>query len=347
MLRSMYSGISGLKVQQSKLDVVGNNIANANTTAFKSQSVRFQDMLSQNMQNATSPSVNLGGTNPRQVGLGVQVSGIYTNFTTGNMQTTGRNLDAAIDGPGFFIVGKGPLPKGQDGGIPTTGQILGASDMDVSFTRDGSFILDKEGNLLNGDGLRIMGYSLTGTTKATGNAGVSITYDDQGKATMGFVNADAEDLKATSDELVPLRIPDSIPTKDKAGKDIEAKVKSFTINKDGIITASLSDGTSAALGQIAMASFKNENGLEKVGKNLYASSANSGDAVVRSPKGTDPANDNSKGYGDMVQSMIEMSNVDLAEQFTEMIVANRAFQACGKMITTGDEILQELVNLKR
>lgn len=102
MLRSMYSGISGLKAQQTKLDIVGNNIANANTTAFKSQSIRFQDMLSQNMSSATGPSANLGGTNPRQVGLGVQVAGIFTKFTTGNMQTTGRNLDMAVDGPGFL-----------------------------------------------------------------------------------------------------------------------------------------------------------------------------------------------------------------------------------------------------
>ncbi len=96
-----------------------------------------------------------------------------------------------------------------------------------------------------------------------------------------------------------------------------------------------------------MASFKNEGGLEKMGKNLYKNSANSGEAIIRTPRGTAEENRNDKGYGDMLNGMIEMSNVDLAEEFTEMIVANRAFQACGKMITTGDEILQELVNLKR
>ncbi len=110
----------------------------------------------------------------------------------------------------------------------------------------------------------------------------------------------------------------------------------------------MADGTTAALGQIAMASFKNEGGLEKQGKNLYKNSANSGEAVIRTPRGTDEKDQNDKGgYGAMRNGMIEMSNVDLAEEFTEMIVANRAFQACGKMITTGDEILQELVNLKR
>lgn len=358
MLRSMYSGISGLKAQQTRLDIVGNNIANANTTAFKSQSIRFQDMLSQNMSSATGPSANLGGTNPRQVGLGVQVAGIYTRFTTGNMQTTGRNLDMAIDGPGFFIVGKGSLPTSANGGIPTGGQVLGSSDMNVSFTRDGSFILDKEGNLLTSDGLRIMGYSMSGTNKKTSEEGTggqagekatSIVYGEGGKATINFV--DVDDLGAASGNLVPLKIPDEIMTKgkDEQGQpvDIAVRVQSFSIDKDGVIVASLADGTSAALGQIAMASFKNEGGLEKAGKNLYTSSANSGDAVIRTPRGTDKDKQNDKGYGDMLNGMIEMSNVDLAEEFTEMIVANRAFQACGKMITTGDEILQELVNLKR
>ncbi|MFV3011463.1 flagellar hook-basal body complex protein [Clostridium botulinum] len=344
MLRSMYSGISGLKAQQTKLDIVGNNIANANTTAFKSQSIRFQDMLSQNMSSATGPSANLGGTNPRQVGLGVQVAGIFTKFTTGNMQTTGRNLDMAVDGPGFFIVGKGDITS-QTGIITETtddkvaGSIDGdTSTMDVSFTRDGSFTLDEEGNLLTSDGLRIMGYAMNDGTNT------SLVYEN-GKVTMKFVDADSKGLKAADDgkKLIPLRIPDEIEIED--GKKV--RVQSFSIDKDGLLVASLVNGKSAALGQVAMASFKNEGGLEKMGKNLYKNSANSGEAIIRTPRGTAEDKQNDKGYGDMLNGMIEMSNVDLAEEFTEMIVANRAFQACGKMITTGDEILQELVNLKR
>ena len=334
MLRSMYSGISGLKAQQTRLDIVGNNIANANTTAFKSQSIRFQDMLSQNMSSATGPSANLGGTNPRQVGLGVQVAGIFTKFTTGNMQTTGRNLDMAIDGPGFFIVGKGKFSDTTT--ISTSGDDEGAINggtMEVSFTKDGSFNLDEDGSLITSDGLRIMGYAIDSA---------AITKDaTTGKIKVGFKNAD-EDPKADATKLVPLAIPDEI---EKGSEKV--RVQSFTIDKDGLIVASLVDGTSAALGQIAMASFKNEGGLEKMGKNLYRNSANSGEAIIRSGRGTDADKDNSKGYGDMLNGMIEMSNVDLAEEFTEMIVANRAFPACGKMITTGDEILQELVNLKR
>ncbi|APH22160.1 TPA: flagellar hook-basal body complex protein [Clostridium botulinum] len=345
MLRSMYSGISGLKAQQTKLDIVGNNIANANTTAFKSQSIRFQDMLSQNMSSATGPSANLGGTNPRQVGLGVQVAGIFTKFTTGNMQTTGRNLDMAVDGPGFFIVGKGDITSQtsiitESTGDAQAGSIDGKnSTMDISFTRDGSFTLDDEGNLLTSDGFRIMGYAMADGTST------SLVYDaGTGEAKMAFVDADSKALKAADDskKLIPLRIPDEI---DVDGKKV--RVQSFSIDKDGLLVASLVNGKSAALGQVAMASFKNEGGLEKMGKNLYKNSANSGEAIIRTPRGTAEENRNDKGYGDMLNGMIEMSNVDLAEEFTEMIVANRAFQACGKMITTGDEILQELVNLKR
>ncbi|MDU6876837.1 flagellar hook-basal body complex protein [Clostridium tepidum] len=344
MLRSMYSGISGLKAQQTKLDIVGNNIANANTTAFKAQSVRFQDMLSQNMSSASAPSANLGGTNPRQVGLGVQVAGIYTKFTTGNMQTTGRNLDMAIDGPGYFIVGKGDITSTTSIITETTedkvaGSIDGnSSTMDVYFTRDGSFTLDKEGNLLTSDGFRVMGYAMSDESNT------SLVYAD-GKATMNFVDADSKELKAADEgeNLIPLRIPDEIEI--EGGKKV--RVQSFSIDKDGVLVASLVNGKSAALGQVAMASFKNEGGLEKMGKNLYKNSSNSGDAIIRTPRGTDEDKQNDKGYGDMLNGMIEMSNVDLAEEFTEMIVANRAFQACGKMITTGDEILQELVNLKR
>jgi flagellar hook protein FlgE len=125
------------------------------------------------------------------------------------------------------------------------------------------------------------------------------------------------------------------------------RVKTFSIELDGVIKAVLDDGSVALIGQVAMASFKNPAGLTKLGKNLYSESANSGEAVIRSGLGSAAADDNSRGYGDMLQGMLEMSNVDLGEQFTEMIVTSRAFQANSKTITTGDEILQDILNLKR
>ncbi|WP_097025845.1 flagellar hook-basal body complex protein [Clostridium peptidivorans] len=335
MIRAMYSGISGLRANQTKLDVIGNNIANVGTTAFKNQRIRFQDMLSQNVRQATGPGRNLGGTNASQVGLGVQVAGIDTTMTPGNMQTTGGTLDTAIDGDGFFVVGKGPTDAKivikKDDMTADTG-----TTMETMFTRDGSFTLDYNSNLVNSDGLRIMGYATTADGKT------SISYGSDGKRTMEFVDSESEDLKADEQQLVPLAIPDEI---EDGGEKL--KVKSFSIDKNGVIKAVLSNNKVTALGQIAMASFKNTEGMTKLGKNLWQNSANSGEAIFRNGVGTDATTPNDSGYGDMLQGMLEMSNVDLAEQFSEMIVASRAFQANGKIITTSDEILQELVNLKR
>ncbi|MDW8799655.1 flagellar hook-basal body complex protein [Clostridium sp. A1-XYC3] len=348
MLPSMYSGISGLKANQKKLDVIGNNIANSSTTAYKSQRVRFQDMVSQNVAQATQASTNLGGTNPRQVGLGVQIAGIDTTTSTGNMQPTSRNLDAAIDGPGYFVVGSGPVPEGDSTatGLGTIEQPtpeehkMSPNGINVNFTRDGSFTLDTQGSLLTSDGLRVYGYA---------NDNVVIDYTE-GKAdpkvpfTVTFTpNANkGADTTINSQALVPLVIPDSISD----GTD-NYRIQSFSIGKEGLITATLSSGATAVLGQIAMTSFKNDAGLSKLGKNLYETSANSGEPILKSAFGVASTEDNSSGYGEMLQGMLEMSNVDLAEQFTDMIVASRAFQANGKIITTGDEILQDLVNLKR
>ncbi|MEG0296325.1 MAG: flagellar hook-basal body complex protein [Clostridium sp.] len=180
MLRSMYSGISGMKVNQIKLDVIGNNISNVGTTSYKSQRARFSEMLSQNVSDAMAPSNNQGGVNASQVGLGVQLASIDTIMTQGMMQPTGRALDVAIDGDGFFMVSKGPAVFGNElevnhrpGTHTLTSQSLANSGSELMYTRDGSFVLDKEGNLLTGDGYRVMGYSLTNddsSMQATGQA---------------------------------------------------------------------------------------------------------------------------------------------------------------------------------
>lgn len=180
MLRSMYSGISGMKVNQTKLDVIGNNISNVGTTSFKSSRARFSDMLSQNVSDAMAPSNNQGGVNASQVGLGVQLASIDSVMTQGMMQPTGRQLDVAIDGDGFFMVSKGPSiydgtleVNHRAGAHNITAQSLSNSGSEIMYSRDGSFILDEQGNLLTGDGFRVMGYSLTNddsSQDATGQA---------------------------------------------------------------------------------------------------------------------------------------------------------------------------------
>ena len=151
--------------------------------------------------------------------------------------------------------------------------------------------------------------------------------------------------KAIDDKLVSLKIPDKV-TKVTAQGETEVAVKSFNISADGLITGVLETGEITALGQIAMSSFKNEVGLTDIGNNMYEPSGSSGAAIISSGKNS-TAGRNSSGYGDILQGYLEMSGVDMAEQFTDMIVATKAFQAAGKTITTGDEILSEIINLKR
>jgi flagellar hook protein FlgE len=363
----MYSGISGMKVNQVKLDVIGNNIANVGTTAFKSSRTRFQDMLSQNVTSAMAPSLNQGGVNPSKVGLGVKLAGIDSIMSQGFMQPTSRNLDVAVDGEGYFMVSKGPtvfeeglITIEEDNSLGTT------EKSDVFFTRDGSFTLDSEGNLLTSDGYRVLGYSVSGMgmPDEEGNADVSessIRADETDPNLNGlvyFVDADSVDGTGASNLIVnndlrTLRIPDKVIV--EGTENVEKRIVSFSIEKNGVIKAVLEGGKVSVLGQIAMSSFKNPGGLEKLGSNLYRNSPNSGDPVVRTGVGVGTVagedgtvgTDNSRGYGDMLQGMLEMSNVDLAEQFTDMIVTTRAFQAAGKMINSGDEILQDIINLKR
>lgn len=354
MLNAMYSGISGLNANQKKLDVIGNNIANSGTTSFKGSRVTFQDSMRQSMSRATGSSLNIGGTNPKQIGMGVQLQSIDVNMGQGNLQPTGRPLDVAIDQAGYFIVSKGPL----DGSIALNNQTINGGNMENYFTRDGAFKLTSEGYLVTPNGYRVMGYAIEGKGKLkegdtdAGASGNSIKHED-GKTTVNFVDADkafnAVGVKEGKEELIPLVIPEEITIKEGDGTNpaVTLRVQSYSIEKDGVLKATLSDGSVTVIGQLAMASFNNPGGLDAIGQNMYTPTSNSGEALVRSGKGTEAAKDNSKAYGDMIQGCLEMSNVDLAEQFTDMIVASRSFQACSKVITTGDEILQELVNLKR
>jgi flagellar hook protein FlgE len=302
MIRSLFSGVCGMKVNQTKMDVIGNNIANVNTTAFKAGRVTFKDMLSQTSQTASSPTddtstpvVGRGGTNPKQVGLGVTVAGIDTNMTQGGLQPTSRATDVAIEGNGFFVISDG---------------------IETRYTRDGSFTLDKNGNLITSDGYHVKGAI---------DANVSTTPYVPGTAAL------TPDLSTNPapDTLMNIKIP-----LDSNG----VKLTSFGITNDGSINAVYGDVT-VKVGQIALANFQNSAGLSKLGGNTYSKSLNSGDPVVGRAAAA--------GYGNIQQGMLEMSNVDLASEFTDMIVTSRAYQANSKTITTSDEMLQELINLKR
>ncbi|PAE26746.1 flagellar basal body rod protein FlgG [Bacillus sp. 7894-2] len=268
MLRSMYSGISGMKNFQTKLDVIGNNIANVNTFGYKKGRVNFKDMVSQTISGATGSGDNSGGINPKQVGLGSQLSSIDTIDTQGSLQTTGRVLDIGIQGDGYLMVQRGN---------------------NTYYTRAGNLYLDDDANLVTASGDKVKGADGSAIQLNGGNATV---------------------------------------------------IKSLSISNDGTINFLIDwDDTLKTAGPIGIARFNNNGGLEKIGDNLYKDTVNSGDPVPLTP-GED-------GAGVLVSGTLEMSNVDLSEEFTEMITAQRGFQANTRIITTSDEILQELVNLKR
>lgn len=342
MLRSLYSGISGMKVNQTKLDVIGNNLANVSTTAFKGSRVNFSTTISQTLGSASAASDSLGGVNGKQIGLGAQISSIDKIMSQGSMQSTSRSLDVAVDGSGYFMVATGPALTGgntdaitiKDNGVENM-----PANNSLAYTRDGSFVLDNEGNLLTSKGYRVLGFAMK-TNDNNNNNGDNIRPD----GTVLYVESNNQ-TEAIDDKLVSLKIPDKVTKIDKAGKETQVAVKSFNISSDGLITGVLETGEITALGQIAMSSFKNEVGLTEVGNNMYEPSGSSGAAIISSGKNS--ANRNSSGYGDILQGYLEMSGVDMAEQFTDMIVATKAFQAAGKTITTGDEILSEIINLKR
>src|SRR5574344_1260594 len=149
MMRSLFSGVSGLKSHQTRMDTIGNNIANVNTTGFKSSRTTFADTLSQTLTGASAPSDNLGGTNPKQIGLGTGVASIDTIFTDGSPQSTGKNTDLCLSGNGLFVVKQG-------------GQTY--------YTRNGAFAFDAEGNyVLPGSGLYVQGWTATDGSLNTSN----------------------------------------------------------------------------------------------------------------------------------------------------------------------------------
>lgn len=333
MLRSMYSGISGLKNFQTKLDVIGNNIANVNTHGFKKGRVMFKDIISQTQASPTAPSATRGGINSKQVGLGVQLAAIDTIHSTGSMQTTGRALDLAIAGEGLFMVGDSA------GGTPPTGYT------DVVYTRAGNFYMDKDGYLVNTEGKYLVGFATAENVNedadSAGNAAINggkVPTEVELTPVGGTASVVGGDLYGTAGGTLN---PQN-PYEDKANFQpikIPTTAKEVIVSQNGVVTFTDAKGVLRYAGTVLIAKFPNAGGLDKVGSNYYRSSSNSGEPVLQF--GTQA------GIGAIQAGSLEMSNVDLSEEFTEMIIAQRGFQANTKIVTTSDEVLQELVNLKR
>ncbi|KQV63240.1 hypothetical protein ASC64_16620 [Nocardioides sp. Root122] len=282
MLRSLFSGISGLRANQTMLDVTGNNIANANTVGFKANTTVFQDTLSQVMRGATGGDAATGGTNPVQVGLGVQVAATRGNFNQGSAQTTGNTTDLMLQGDGMFVLGSGD---------------------ERVYTRAGAFSWDTNGNLVAPSGKKVQGY-------APGDTGHTTLIDVNIKNLAGVVPA----LNG-------------------------AEMTSYSIGSDGVVRGTFSDDVQREIAVVAVANFTNVAGLERVGETAFRASANSGGADLG------VAREGSRG--ELMAGTLEMSNVDLSAEFTNLILAQRGFQASSRVITTSDQVLEELVNIKR
>ncbi|MGE5632247.1 MAG: flagellar hook protein FlgE [Caulobacteraceae bacterium] len=473
MMRSMFSGVSGLRAHQLKMDVIGNNIANVNTVGYKSQRATFQEVFNQTLRGAGSPQAGKGGTNPQQVGLGISLSSIDTFHIRGAVQRTDNLTDLAINGDGFFM-----LSNSADG-------------LSRSYTRAGNFSLDDDGNLVAANGYKVLGYMVDPDTgvlksqleglkiskaemvaaKATTKAGFEGNLDNQIKkmtAAISFVENDAasdqddavalpdgskfwettstvydslggkhtlkftfvrgvaadgsltgatdsqwgvliydQDQKkyyrkdatagtmgiatsttaqtaanagdflfhldyntdgtlntagtTTNGGVVKLAIPgingsqnfpvtvdfsqitqfanESNAAITSSDGYPQGSLDTFSIGPTGEISGIFTNGMSKIIGQVALAVFKNPAGLEKTAENMYQVTPNSGDPIVGLP--------GSSGLGSINEGTLEMSNVDISNEFAEMISTQRGFQANSRIITTSDEMLQELVNLKR
>jgi flagellar hook protein FlgE len=416
MIRSMFTAISSLSLQQKYLDVVSNNLANANTIGFKSSRVLSQDQFSQMMSPGSAPTTAQGGINPTQIGLGVNLGYISSNFTQGVLQSTGRNMDLGVQGDGFFIYG----------------------NENRRYSREGSMSLDSEGNLVNSaSGLRTQGWSADASgvidtdlpvddinivtdktlAKATeevvlgGNLSSNATLDEPVTISMGVYDSlgalqtasvrftrggtAAVPTNTWTWQVMDTSVDPAVPgtgdgtitfdangqidlTASVPGADIDipvsegadpltptidfskltqlAAANSATVTSqdglpagnvtdvyispnDGIISLMYSNGMSEQVGQVALARFTNPTGLMKGEDTSFLAGLNSGDAQI-GVAGTG-------GRGSIASSYLEASNVDMAQEFTNMILAQRGFQASSRVITTSDEILQELVNLKR
>jgi flagellar hook protein FlgE len=442
MLRSLFSGVSGLRNHQTRMDVIGNNIANVNTVGFKSGRVAFKEGFAQLMQGASRPPGSSGGINPIQVGLGSEIGSIDTLFNQGNIETTGINTDLALQGQSFFVVAKGSeryYTRAGNFQVDANGKLVSPTN---GFTVQGRMAVN--GVMQDGIGDIQLPFGQATAAKATssitlvGNLDASAPVFDQGTATSldpldpaqralsqnesSYMDATitAYDSLGTKQEIKivlwkvgqnqwdwkvndanlstvagvteiagthPINfLPDgSIDlnsftppqfsfTPTDGGEDVvitidptggalgtasgltqfagannavlrdqdgysSGSLQGFSIDRSGTITGSFSNGTVVALGQIALADFNNPGGLVRTGDNMYSESGNSGNAILGFAL--------AGAQSEITAGALEMSNVDLAQEFTNMIIAQRGFQANGRVISTSDQMLEELVSLKR
>ncbi len=412
MMRSMFSGVSGLRSHQVMLDVVSNNIANVNTTGFKGSRVLFADTLSQTMRDASGGTFEEVSTNPLQVGLGTMVKSTSPSYSAGSLQLTDRPLDLAISGDGFFVVkvrgdemytragsfaldrsqqlvdGTGGIVQGwlynDDGTIQTTTptvnlRLSGKNTVPATPTDEVTMRGGLSANLAVGEQIRTITKIIDGLgaenqimmefTKTAATDWTLEVFDaannSLGTSNVSFDPVDGSLLTPATAPSFTLAAPPSGAADLTFAIDLgtigsgdalrqygatsslnltqngrqAGELRDFGISENGTITGRYSNGQLKDLAQIALARFPNNEGLLKTGELHYRASAVSGQAQLASV--------GDKSVGTVKAGVLEMSNVDLAREFTDLILAQRGFQASSRVITTSDEMIQELVNLKR
>lgn len=408
MMRSLFAGVSGLRNHQTRMDVIGNNVANVNTIGFKSSRVNFQEVFSQTLRGASSPRANVGGTNPQQVGLGMTLATIDTLMTDGNLQYTGKMTDLAVNGNGFFILDNSGqlvytragnfstdavgylvnpanglrvqgwmakpdgtfgvkdegtlvdvrIPVGETIAAQATSRVAYAQNLDsraaVGFARTTSVeVYDSQGKAFsvqitftktadnNWDwaaSTTTAGGTVTGNGTITFGATGNITAGAAGTFTLNSATAGLTTINLDLSRITQYAAENTIQASERDGYPMGA-LDTFTIDPTGTVTGVYTNGLTKAIAQVALASFSNPAGLLKGGESTFLESNNSGLRQI-GEAGTG-------GRGDIAPSNLEMSNVDLSSEFTNMIITQRGFQANSRTITASDEMLQELVNLKR
>ena len=416
MMRALFSGVSGLRNHQTRMDVIGNNIANVNTVGFKGSRVTFKEAFFQMLSGASRSQQDLGGLNPMEIGTGVNLGSIDTLFTQGSLETTGQPLDLAIQGSALFVLGDGSqhyFTRAGDFQLDADGRMVSPSS---GYVVQG-VMADAQGNLASAGSVGDIKIQLGQRSAAQQTSSVSLlgNLDDSAKVgdthSMGITVFDpagaSHQLKmlctktapgawswtATLDgTAVPATTPGTVTfnsngslatftypdgasalTLTTAGgtafnvtvdagtiggidglagfaNSSSAVVSSqngyqagdlsnISVDNRGVITGYFSNGVTRSLAQVALANFSNPSGLVRNGDNNYTESSNSGSAVIGFAGGTTSST--------LTPGALESSNVDISQEFTDMIIAQRGFQANARVITTADEMLNELVNLRR
>ena len=289
LIGTMTSGVSAMESFEQGLSVIGNNIANVNTTAFKSGSTSYANSFSNILQlSSPAPGTSTGSqTNTVELGTGVNVSAVSTNFAQGSLSSTGVPSDLAVSGNGFFMV-KDP------------------SDGAMYATRAGNFTIDASGYLVTSQGYRVQG--LTGGTASTAPGTV-------GDIKLGTPPANTQ-------------------------------LQSYSIDGAGNLVEAYSDGSTATTNQVLMQNFQNPSALTSIAGNLYSGLSQaqpvSGSLTLSAAANTAGTN----GLGNIQSGALELSNVDLTNEFANLITTQRSFEAGSRLITISDTLLEDIVNLK-